>query len=253
MLKQAYKFIIPLFFIAIAVISGCHSEKQKVNKTVLSIGINPDYPPFESHQNGKLIGFDVDLMYAIAKELGISLQFYEMSFPSLIGALQTGKIDAVISSIAITPERLKKIDFSDPYYQSSLAIIYHKDKPSPNLHQLKGAKIGALLGSTMEKWLKNNVSPSANIEIVQLDTNGPLVEKLKLGQIDYLLVETLQAIEYIKINPNLAYTQVGTAPDGYGIAMAKNSPLLEKINQAIHTLQQNGTLDNLKHKWLEKN
>lgn len=245
---------ISLFFIGILVLSGKNSGPEKLDTVpILTVGLNPDYPPFEYRQNSKLVGFDIELMQAIANVMGMRIQFQEMSFPNLMGALQTKKIDAAISSMTITPERQKHVDFSVPYYQSSLAVVYQKDHAPPSIGQLASSKIGVQLGSTMEKWIKENIQNLKSSHIFTLDTNNLLIEKLKLRQIDFLVIETLQAKEFTKFNPSLTYMILGKVEEGYGIALVKDSIHLKKINQAIQILKDNGTLSDLEKKWLGGN
>ena len=74
-------------------------------------------------------------------------------------------------------------------------------------------------------------------------------QQLKLGQIDYIIIETLQAKEFCQANPQLSYVKIGTAVEGIGIALAKDSPLLPEINQALQALEQKGILKQLSEKW----
>ncbi len=240
-----------LILIAFILCCGCNDNQNTENKPEpVIVGLAPEYPPFEFQQHGKIVGFDVDLLQAIAKECGMHIQIQDMAFSNLIPALQTGKISMAISGFSITPERQKNIDFSTPYYHNSIALLYLKNKQAPH-YDFSHKKIGCQLGSTMEKWAKKATASFAAVEIVSLDSNPPLIEKLKLKQIDYVVIETLQAIEFCKTNPQLSYQTVGKAQDGYGIALPKNSPLLPKINQALQALENNGTLKQLEDKWLK--
>lgn len=242
-----YKLLITIVILGIF---GCDGPSEKVDKAPLVVGLSAEYPPFEFQQKGEIVGFDVDLAHAIGQRLNRPIQIKEMAFHSLIPSLQTGKIDMAISGITVTPERQKNIDFSEVYYHNSLAFIYLKNSPPPDLTQLSHKKFGVQLGSSMEKWLKQQSADFEQVQIFALDTNPALIEKLKLGQIDYLVIETLQAIEFSKINAKLAYQTIGTIDDGYAIALAKHSPLLTSINQALQQLNQQGVLAQLKQKWI---
>lgn len=232
-------------------ISACTSNDQKLDKkTTLIVGLSAEYPPFEFQQQGKIVGFDIDLIQAIGKKLNKEILIQEMSFHSLIASLHAGKIDIAISSMTITPERLKNVDFSQVYYKPSLAIIYLKNTPTvqPNI-TFSNKKVGVQLGSTMEKWIKQHAKDQQNVEIISLDTNPPLIEKLKLKQIDYVVIETLQAVTFCKLNPALTFQIVGASDEGYGIALAKNSTLKSDINTALAALEAEGTLAQIQEKW----
>lgn len=238
-----------LIFIILIFIFGCNAPDQNMDKkSILIVGLSAEYPPFEFQQQGKIIGFDIDLIQAVGQKLDKEIQIQDMSFHSLIASLHTGKIDVAISGMTITPERLKNVDFTQVYYQPSLAIVYLKNQPLvSNIFSHK--KIGVQLGTTMEKWIKQQTKEQQNVEIISLDTNPPLIEKLKLKQIDYIVIETLQAVEFCKLNPSLAFQTVGTSDEGYGIALAKNSALKSEIDAALTALQADGTLEHIQEKW----
>lgn len=235
-----------LIILMIFILAGCSSPSSDSDKQRWVVGVSAEYPPFEFHSKGEIIGFDIDLIQAIGKELNVEIHIKDMSFANLIPALQTGKIDLAISGFNITPERQKNIDFSKQYYDNSLSLVYLKENATPHLNN---KKLGVQLGTTMEKWAKK-IAKTQKVEIISLDLNPTLIEKLKQRHIDYLVIETVQAIEYCKHNPQLTYYKVGTVEEGYGIALPKNSPYLTKINQALETLEKNGTLKKLEEKWV---
>lgn len=239
-----------LLFLLFIFILGCSSQDSVTETNTLKVGLSAEYPPFEFQDLGQTVGFDVDLANALALQLGKKVQIQDMAFHNLIPALQNGKIDMVISGMTVTPERLKNVDFSHNYYQTSLAILYLKNQPKPKLTDLSQKKFGAQMGSIMERWAKNQVPSGQSTQVVALDTNPSLIEKLKHQQIDYVVVETTQAIEFCKVNPMLAFMTVGVSQEGYGIAFAKGSDLLPQINQALATLKANGVLQQIQDKWI---
>jgi polar amino acid transport system substrate-binding protein len=250
MTRLAQKISMYLIFILLLTILGCHSPSADMDKKhILVVGLAAEYPPFEYQHNGEIMGFDVDLIQAIGQQLGKQVQIQDMSFHNLIGALQNGKIDIAISGMQATPERQKSISFSSIYYQPSLAIVHMANMPLPPQHSFTNKKIGVQLGSTMEKWIKKESQSATNVEIIALDANPPLIEKLKLGQIDYVIIEALQAKEYCQANPHLTYQTIAKSDEGYAIAIAKDSAFLAKINQAIADLTLQGELQKLQQKW----
>ena len=119
-MKRTFVFV---FVIAALVLSACGggasaNHLDAIKKAgVIKVGTSADYPPFELVDNsGNKVGFDIDLMTEIAKQLGVKLEWVDMPFDSLIAGVQERKIDAAISSINYTEERAKKVDFTDPYY-----------------------------------------------------------------------------------------------------------------------------------------
>lgn len=239
-----------MIFIYILLLIGCQQASDDIHKKeILKVGVSAEYPPFEFQQGGKTVGFDIDLIEAVASELGMKAEIQDMSFHSLISALQTNKIDVAISGMTITPERQKNVDFTDSYYQDTPTVVFIKEKANLT-KDLTNKKLGVQLGSTPETWAKQQAKLYKGVEIISLDANPLLIEKLKLGQIDYVVIGKLQAIEFCKANPALSYVLVGQQSEGYGIALAKNSSLTEKVNQAILKFKKNGYLQQLETKWI---
>ncbi len=148
------------------VLTGCEN-KQEADKTQepekapvtaldkikkageISIATNPDYPPFETiDDQGNVIGFDIDLSTAVAKELGVSPKFVKMSFDTIITAVKNGQTDLGVSAFSITEERKQSIDFSDPYYSSSQVIMVLEDSGFTVKEDLAGKIIAVELSTT---------------------------------------------------------------------------------------------------------
>lgn len=226
-------------------LSACQKDKDE---NVIRVGLSADYPPFEYMEKGKLVGFDVDLAEHVGKELGMKIEFKEMSFNGLIPALQKDHIDVVMAGMTATEERLKQVDFSDVYYRDQLAYIYRKDNP---MDSLEGHSVGAQLGSTMEVWAKEKLGDK--VSMVLLDSNNVLIEALKKGKTDAVIISEPQCKAFTASNPDLAYKIIGYIDNGCGIAMRKQSPLKEKINVALKNLKEKKVMDELSKKWIDTN
>ncbi|WP_442938554.1 transporter substrate-binding domain-containing protein [Nostoc sp.] len=129
----------------------------------LRVATDPTFVPFEIEKaSGDLEGFDIDLMNAIGKVAGFSVQFESLPFDGTISTLQAKRVDAAISGITITPERLKTIAFSRPYFKAGLAIAVREDNQNiQDFNSLKGKKIAVQIGSTGADFAKT--IPNAKI------------------------------------------------------------------------------------------
>lgn len=222
--------------------------QDKNNDDVIKLGTSPDYPPFEYKKDGEIIGFDIELAEAIAKKLNKKLEIHELDFNSLIPALQANKVDFIASGITITPERISNIDFSTIYYQASIAGIAKEDT---DISSLANKKVGAQLGSIMESFIKEQQQILPNISIASLANNLHLLQELKLGRIDILLLEEGQVKEILSSNPGLKAYVFPKSSDGYAIAFNKESKLKSSFNQAIKELKQDGTLNKIERSYLK--
>ena len=221
-------------------------EKSQVLDTnkVYKIGTTAEYPPFETLENGKIVGYDVDVIDEIAKKAGIKYEWKDMNFDGLIAALQVKKIDAVIAGISSTPEREKVVNFSIPYHEAKTAYIMNKNNPM-TMDKLEGKKFGVDLGTTNETTARS--IKGANV-IAFSSTGGTLIA-LKNEKVDCVIIDETVADEYVKNNPELAIFGYG---EGEGAAIAFNKEdiaLQESFNKALKELQEDGTLKKLQDKY----
>lgn len=225
-------------------LAGCQEDK---NPTQIVFATSADYPPFEYLVKGQFHGFDIALATEIAKLLHKTPKFQDMTFSSILAALQSGVVDAGISTITATPQRLEKFDFSEPYYTEAIAMVFLRQQPIKTVSQMNGKKIGCQLGTTMESWLKQH---APNSQIVVLDTNYQAIESLKSGYVDGVLLDSIQARAFSRNDAKLAYAPMGKADLGYAIVFKKGSPLKKKVDAALNVLRANGVLEALKQRYL---
>ncbi len=238
-------------------ISKLQKNTNSVASDVLKVGVSPDYPPFEYTEDGEIVGFDIDFIHELGEKMNKKIEIKEMEFSSLIPSLNSDKVDVIISSISKNAERMDNVSFSDPYYTSTFAIIMMKDNDAKTLDDFpKNAKIGAQTGTTMESFA-NSYSDSSDksLEIVSMGSNFLLIEKLKLGEIDALIVEDAQAPSFIKNIPELKSESIeddvyiDEEENSYVIGVKKYSSLVDEINKGIENLNADGKIELLLKKW----
>ena len=228
----------------------CVSCGEKHDANALTMGCSADYPPFEFRTQGKLVGFDIDIAKLICEKLGYALEVKDMDFSGLIAALNSGRVDFVMSGMTVTEERIKRVDFSQMYYQPKFAIIYRKDNVVDSPQKMKGKKIGVQLGTTMEIFAKEKAKELEDLEILSLNRNPELIQELKIGRIDGIVIEESQVAHFAKENSDLSYSVLNdSAGEGYAIAFPKGSDLREKFNKVIDEIKTNGELEVLLNKW----
>ena len=237
---------------------ACNSSSQvkESHAPILVMGLSADYPPFEFKKNGEVVGLDIDIAREVAQEMGATLSIEDMDFSGLIPAMHSGRIDFIMSGLTITDDRKKNVDFSDIYFTSSFALIIPQESSLSKIEEFQGKKLGAQLGTTMEKFLKDLASAQyRNLKVVALGKNPVLIQELKSGRLDGIVVEEAQAASFVKANPSLKQVLLaGAQGDGYAVAFAKNSPKAEQIkkkfNEVIAKLKSSKKMDELKLKWL---
>lgn len=238
------KILAVVMILMLAVLSCGKKEESKT----LRVGLNSVFAPFEYKENGQIVGFDVDLINQIGKDLGYKIEIEDQSFDGLIPTLKTGKIDMIISGMTATEERKKSVDFSDEYFKST--NVYLKKKGNNNvtsIDNLSGKKVGASLGTIQE--IEARKIPGATV--VPIEDTVKSIMDLEAGKVDVLILENVIALEYMKKYTDLEV--IGEKPLDSGMAIAfdkgKHTELIQKINEELKTLKSNGKYDELINKY----
>ena len=213
-----------------------------------SVGTEPAFPPFESTNNGKLEGFDIDLLNAIGAKAGKTINFQSLPFDGLIPALQGGTINAAVSAMTITDERAKTVDFSDPYIESGLAIaVAKKTTDIQSLDDLKGKKIAVQIGTTGA----DAASKVPDAKVSSFDSAPLALQELVNGNVDAVINDapvTKYAISTGNI-PGVMVVGKQLTSESYGIALPKGSKDVETVNKALSEIKADGTYDTIYKKW----
>ena len=206
------------------------------------------FPPFEFQQGGQLTGFDIDLMRAIGKEADLNIDFRNLPFDGIIPALQARTVEAAISGMTITAERAQAISFSRPYFRAGLAIAVREDnKTIKNFEDLKGKRIAVQIGTTGA--LEATKIPGARVS--QFDSAALALQELINGRVEAVVNDkpvTLYAIKQAGLRGVKVVGELLTE-EFYGIALPKNSPYLQLINDALGRVIESGQYDVIFRQW----
>lgn len=267
-LKLVSLLLIALFVIGVA--AGCGSKDTPApaatgtqeaataaapaEKEKLILAINATFPPFESVEvdaAGKqtFVGIDMDIADYIAEKLNVEFEITDMAFSGLVTAISSGRADICISGISPTAERLEVIDFSDPYFYPQTGILSVAGSGYKTLESLEGKKIGCSMGTTYAK----QAASVKDAEVVELDNTPLVVQEIINGRIDAGIFDGSQAFEFMKEYKNLELNLLPAEmvkEDSYAIALPKNSPYKDQINQILKEMQENGKMDEILTKWL---
>ncbi|KUK88801.1 MAG: Periplasmic component of amino acid ABC-type transporter/signal transduction system, partial [Mesotoga infera] len=215
------------------------------------VGTSADFPPFEYVENGEFVGFDIDLIKAIAEEMGFEIEIRDMSFDSLIAALVSGNLDIVISGMTITPEREEVVSFSKPYWTADQSVVVREDSDMTITVLFGKHNIGVQTGTTGDLWVEENLVETKILtgNFKRYDTYVLAMTDLINKNIDAIVLDAPVAEGFAKVRPVKIVGIIKTYED-YGIAVNKaNKQLLELINEGISRLEESGKLNelNLKH------
>ena len=224
----------------------------------LKVAIDPTYEPFTfKTADGKPTGFDVDIAEAICADLKRKCVFVEQVWDSMIPGLQARKYDVIVSSLSITDDRKKVIDFSDKYYNTPSRIVVKEGTAYTGPASLKGKKIGVLKGSTQEKFAMGELKP-AGVTVVPYEAQDQVYLDIKAGRLDGTVADRVEVSGGFLSKPEgKGYAFVG--PDlkeakyfgiGVGVGMRKGqTELKNQVNTAIKNIRANGTYDKIAKKY----
>ncbi len=216
---------------------------------VLRVATDATFPPFEYSDNGKRVGFDVELIEAIAGVLNKKVEWTDIDFKGLIPGLLAKRYDVAASAIYITDERRKVVDFSDPYYPGGLVIMTRKgDQTIKGPDDLKGKKVSVQVGTKSVGFLKDNFPA---IERVEVEKNQEMFQLVEVGRADAAVTGKPAAKVYAKTRGTLQVLDKALTVEEYGFAMRKeDTALLKQVNDALKKLKADGTYDKLVAKYL---
>lgn len=222
-----------------------------VKDGTLTVGTAAEYEPFEYMEDGQYKGFDLDLIQDIAKKLGLTVEFANVDFDTIVPGVSSGaKYDVGIGAITVTPERKKEVDFTDSYYMDDQAIVTMKDNADITGDNYKekldsaDAKIAVQSGSTAEAFAKENF-PKA--ELVPFKNATDCFSALQAGQSVALVTNRSVAAQLVATSfDNEQVIKLISTGEEYAIAVNKdNSGLKDAINKALKELTDDGTVDSL--------
>jgi len=268
--KKFYQRLVSFFLVlGLLAVAGCGGNSAKQDnqqkqspeanqqKPKIVAGTNATFPPFESMDNGELVGFDIDLIKAIAEVQGYDVEIQHMEFKSLIPALQTDKIDVAISGMSINEERKQAIDFSTPYFDAGLIIAINKDNAQniTDRESLKGKRLAAQIGTTGANACVEIQKAEPSTEVRTFQDVGEAFMELEKGGVDAVINDQAVTLNYIQTSGTQKVITVGepfSTEEQYGIGVKKgNEKILKLMNEGLEKVKANGEYDRIYAKWIE--
>ncbi|MFI6280581.1 transporter substrate-binding domain-containing protein [Streptomyces sp. NPDC050988] len=243
-------------------VAGCSSDDDGGKKTTangvelvkggqLTTCTHLPYPPFQSEIDGKVQGFDVSIIDLVAKDLGVKQVILDQPFENFKtgGSLNAGQCDLAAAGMTITDERKKNVDFSDPYFEATQAVLADKKSGISSLADLKGKKVGAQAQTTGEEFAK-----SKGLDPVSFESSDALLNGLRTGQVKAVVIDYPVVQGWLKDKANADAFEVAdniNTGEEYGVTVKKgNTKLADAINKALADAKSDGTYKKLYEKWI---
>ncbi len=207
----------------------------------LTVATEGTYRPFTYHdETGKLVGYDVEIIEAVAEKLDLKVEFQETQWDGIFAGLDAGRVDVIANQVSINPEREEKYLFSEPYTVSpSVVVVQEGDDSISSFADLKGKKTAQSLTSNFFQ-----LAEEAGADVTPIEGWAQAVELLRQGRVDATVNDKLTFLDYEKTNgPTGLKIAAETDPAQSAVVAAKDkTALIEKIDDALDELREDGTL-----------
>ncbi|WP_234124973.1 transporter substrate-binding domain-containing protein [Clostridium hydrogenum] len=256
MKKKSLAALVISSMVLISTLVGCgsSSDSTKTASKKYIIATDATYAPFEFKSGSNYTGIDIDILNAISKKENFKYELKPMNFEGIIPALQANQIDGSISGMSITDERKKSLDFSDPYYDSGLAIVVKSNSTIKGLADIKGKTASLKKGTAGATFAEGN-KDKYNLNLKYFDDTPTMFQAVLNGNAD-IAFEDYPVISYeIAVNPNsglkIAGKKVTTSPYGFAVNKGKNAELLKMFNDGLKKIKADGEYDKIINKYIK--
>jgi polar amino acid transport system substrate-binding protein len=231
------------------------SGSAAAEDTILRIGTEGAYPPFNDiNKAGELVGFDVDIAKALCEEMATKCSFTAVPWTEIIDGLEQKKYDLIVASMALTPERGKRMEYSNAYYRSHAVFVGDTKKfLNAEPESLAGSRIAAGEGTMQAEYVTKTYTKST----IMLAKDQPAAQNLlETGQADLLLGDAIELLSYLESseNPDLGYVGDPMTNDflqstSHITARKGEVELIANVNEAIRRIRLSGTYDRINNKY----
>ncbi len=244
--------VVALLFVRVGIGGRDPTWTRIQNTGVWRVGMDPSFPPFESlDAAGRSVGLDVDLAAAIATTWGVRVEIVSLGFDELPDAVHAHKVDSAISALPVNPLRTQDVAFSAPYVEAGLLLVAPAGSDLRSLDDLVGRRVAVEWGGNGDvqarmlarKW-------EDNLILVLRDSVTDALDALLAGDADAALVDAISFALYAR-RSELVVVGQPVVSDPYAIVVPHDAPdLLRRVNQTLAALAADGTLDQIKGRWL---
>ncbi len=209
---------------------------------VLTVGTDTPFPPFEIGQPPNISGYDIEVMNAVAEQLGLTAEYTDTSFDTIFRDVASGQFDIAAAASTITPGRQKTVDFSDPYYEAQQALLVTEGSEIATTADLAGVIVGAQDGTTGETYANDETDAA---EVRGFPEGPDAVAALISGQVEAVIIDQPVAADAVEKQGGVEIAEEIATNELYGFAIAKGAPLVEAVNGALQTIRDDGTIAEL--------
>lgn len=207
--------------------------------------------PFSFMQDGKSVGFDVELWGLIAKDMGIDYKLQPVDFALIMSDVYIGRVDVAMGGLVITRTRSNVVDFSKPYYESGLLLLVRSDGDITSIDELKGKKVAVKSGTSAFRYAIENLPQTEQRAFAQIED---AFDELEKGNVDAVVADASLIQHYLATTKTNLKTIGGIIEKReYGAVFPQGSPMVSRYNTALDHLKKNGKYAMVYKKWFGVN
>jgi polar amino acid transport system substrate-binding protein len=220
-----------------------------ISEGTLTVGTDTPFPPFEIGQPPDISGYDIDVINAIAEELGLTADYTDTGFGTIFRDTAQGQFDTAAAASTITPGREKTVDFTDPYYEAQQALLVPEGSDIASVDDLGGTIVGTQDGTTGETYANEETDAS---EVRGFPEGPNAISALATGQVDAVIIDQPVAVDAVEKQGGVEIVEEIPTQELYGFAVAPdNDALREAMNEALATLKDDGTIAELYQQYFQ--
>lgn len=231
--------------------AGDTAALELVKEGTLTVCTHLPYKPFEYTHNGEIVGFDVDIMNAVAEDLGVTTEIVDTQFERIETgqSFDTNQCDAGAAAVTINDRRHRLMDFSHPYFDATQALLVKTDSDIKTVDDLQGKKVGAQRGTTGLDYAKENLA-NAGATVVEFADPALLQAAVKTGQVDAGINDSMVLFDFVAFNPDTTIATEFSTGEQYGVGVKEgNTALREEINSTLERMREDGSYTEIYNTW----
>lgn len=238
--------------------ASCSKKEDDAKFTIqegkLIMATNAYFPPYEFYEGSEIVGIDAEIAKAVADKLGLELEIQDVEFDSIITGIQSGKYDIGLAGMTVTEDRKAAVNFSSTYAKGIQSIIVKNGSEITDADTLIDGdyKIGVQTGTTGDIYISDAVgSENEDARVVRFSKGNDAVLALATDKIDAVVIDNEPAKSFVAANDGLEILATPYAEEDYAMAIGKkNDVLLNKVNDALKELTDDGTIPAIIEKYI---